>query len=176
MSAVPSPSINSPPAAMKPAAVYRRLLSYARPHLGMWLIGVAGMLLFAATDVSFAWFVRKFMQLTSFEGDRQGVLLIALGAPLLFLMRGIGDYMSNYFPGYVGRQVIKAIRRDLFRHYLDLPANYYDKAQGGMMLSKLTFNVEQVAEAVTKSITSLIRDSLRSEERRVGKECRSRWS
>jgi ATP-binding cassette, subfamily B, bacterial MsbA len=116
--------------------------------------------LFAATDTSFAYFVKKFMELTKFEGSRQDVLLIALGAPLLFLFRGIGDYMSNYFPGYVGRQVIKAIRADLFRHYLDLPASYYDKAQGGLMLSKLTFNVEQVAEAVTKSITSLIRDTL----------------
>src|SRR5688572_28914144 len=153
--------MNSVPApAMSPTAVYRRLLSYARPHLGMWLIGVLGMVLFAVTDVSFAFFVKKFMELTTFEGSRRDVLLIALGAPLLFLMRGIGDYMANYFPGYVGRQVIKAIRGDLFRHYLDLPASYYDKAQGGMMLSKLTYNVEQVAEAVTKSITSLIRDSL----------------
>jgi subfamily B ATP-binding cassette protein MsbA len=150
----------SPVPAMRPAAVYRRLLSYARPHLGMWLIGVGGMILFAATDTSFAFFVKRFMELTHFEGDRQDVLLIALGAPLLFLLRGVGDYMSNYFPGYVGRQVIKAIRADLFRHYLDLPASYYDKAQGGAMLSKLTYNVEQVAEAVTKSITSLIRDSL----------------
>jgi subfamily B ATP-binding cassette protein MsbA len=150
----------TPAPAMKPGAVYWRLLSYARPHLGMWLIGMCGMVLFAATDTSFAWFVKKFMELTRFEGSRQDVLLIALGAPLLFLFRGIGDYMSNYFPGYVGRQVIKAIRADLFRHYLDLPASYYDKAQGGMMLSKLTYNVEQVAEAVTKSITSLIRDTL----------------
>ncbi|HUQ09509.1 MAG TPA: lipid A export permease/ATP-binding protein MsbA [Steroidobacteraceae bacterium] len=153
MNAAPAPE-------MKPGAVYRRLLSYARPHLGMWLIGLCGMVLFAATDTSFAWFVKQFMELTRFEGDRQDVLLISLGAPLLFLLRGVGDYMSNYFPGYVGRQVIKAIRADLFRHYLDLPASYYDKAQGGTMLSKLTYNVEQVAEAVTKSITSLIRDTL----------------
>jgi subfamily B ATP-binding cassette protein MsbA len=145
---------------LSPGTIYRRLLSYARPHLGMFLIGVCGMLLFAATDGAFALFVKEFMQQTHFEGSRQAVLLIAVGAPLLFLLRGIGDYMSNYFPGYVGRQVIKSIRRDLFRHYLHLPAGYYDRAQGGMMLSRLTFNIEQVAEAVTKSITSLIRDTL----------------
>jgi ATP-binding cassette, subfamily B, bacterial MsbA len=142
------------------AQIYRRLLSYARPHLGMFLIGVFGMVLFAATDGTFAFFVKEFMESTSFEGNRRTVLLIAVGAPLLFLLRGIGDYMSTYFPGYVGRQVIKAIRADLFRHYLHLPASYYDRAQGGMMLSKLTFNIEQVAEATTKAITSLIRDSI----------------
>ena len=142
------------------AQIYRRLLSYARPHLGMFLIGVFGMVLFAATDGAFAFFVKEFMESTNFEGNRRTVLLIAVGAPLLFLLRGIGDYMSTYFPGYVGRQVIKAIRADLFRHYLHLPASYYDRAQGGMMLSKLTFNIEQVAEATTKAITSLIRDSI----------------
>ncbi len=140
--------------------IYRRLLSYARPHIGMFLVGVCGMLLFAATDGAFALFVKEFMARTHFEGSRQAVLLIAVGAPVLFLLRGIGDYMSNYFPGYVGRQVIKAIRRDLFRQYLRLPAGYYDRAQGGMMLSRLTFNIEQVAEATTKSITSLIRDTV----------------
>ncbi len=50
---------SGPAPEMKPGAVYRRLLSYARPHLGMWLIGVLGMVLFAATDTSFAFFVKR---------------------------------------------------------------------------------------------------------------------
>jgi subfamily B ATP-binding cassette protein MsbA len=150
----------SPAPALSPAAIYRRLLSYARPHLGMYLFGVLGMALFAATDGAFAFFVNEFLRSASLESYTTSIALIALGAPLLFLLRGIGDYMANYFPGYVGRQVIKAIRGDLFGHYLNLPASYYDRAQGGTMLSKLTFNIEQVAEATTKSITSLIRDTL----------------
>ena len=60
----------------------------------------------------------------------------------------------------MGRRVIKAIRGDLFRHYLALPTRYYDREGTGHLLSRLTYNVEQVAEAVTKSITSLIRDTL----------------
>ncbi len=153
MNAAPAPEF-------APGIIYRRLLAYARPHLGMWLIGVLGMVLFACIDGAYAFFVKEFMESTSFEGNERTILLIAVGAPVLFLLRGIGDYMANYFPGYVGRQVIKSIRADLFRHYLHLPASYYDRAQGGTMLSKLTFNIEQVAEATTKSITVLIRDSL----------------
>jgi ATP-binding cassette, subfamily B, bacterial MsbA len=153
--------VNAAPAPeFAPGIIYRRLLAYARPHLGMWLIGVLGMVLFACIDGAYAFFVKEFMESTSFEGNERTILLIAVGAPVLFLLRGIGDYMANYFPGYVGRQVIKSIRADLFRHYLHLPASYYDRAQGGTMLSKLTFNIEQVAEATTKSITVLIRDSL----------------
>ena len=94
------------------------------------------------------------------ERDPEILWLIPIGAPVLFLLRGIGDYMSVYFPGYVGRQVIKSHPRRLFRQYLDLPASYYDRVSSGTLLSRLTYNIEQVAEATTNSITSLIRDSL----------------
>jgi len=152
--------VSQPEVIANPAKVYRRLLRYAKPHRGMFMIGVLGMMLFAATDGAFAFFVKKFMEGTLIDGSREVLWLVPIGAPVLFLLRGIGDYMSNYFPGYVGRQVIKGIRGDLFRQYLHLPASYYDRVSGGMLLSRLTFNIEQVAEATTKSITSLIRDSL----------------
>jgi subfamily B ATP-binding cassette protein MsbA len=159
--------VSQPETIASPGKVYRRLLGYARPHRGMFMIGVLGMALFAITDGAFAFFVQKFIKgmnaaqfATLSSGTPEILWLIPIGAPILFLLRGIGDYMSNYFPGYVGRQVIKGIRGDLFRQYLHLPASYYDRVSGGMLLSRLTFNIEQVAEATTKSITSLIRDSL----------------
>ena len=140
--------------------VYRRLLAYARPHLGMFLIGVVGMALFAATGPGFAWLVQNFVDLGFVKKDPSVLWLVPLGAPLLFLLRGLGDYVGVYFPGYVSRQIIKAMRRDLFRQYLNFPARYYDQQSTGTMLSRLTFNIEQVAEATTNSTGALIRDSL----------------
>jgi subfamily B ATP-binding cassette protein MsbA len=60
----------------------------------------------------------------------------------------------------VGRQIIKAMRAELFAHYLRLPAIYYDSASSAQMLSRMTYNVELVAEASTNSVTVLIRDTL----------------
>ena len=150
----------SPTSDINPAQVYRRLLSYAWPYRGTFLIGVLGMALFAATDGTLALFVKQFVDGTFYERNERVLWLVPIGAPVLFLLRGLGDYMSTYFPGRVGRRVIKAIRGDLFRHYLALPTSYYDREGTAHLLSKLTYNVEQVAEAVTKSITSLIRDTL----------------
>lgn len=141
-------------------AVYRRLLGYARPHLGMFAIGVLGMMLFAATDASLAYLVQRFLGGAFVDPDPNIVWMIPLGALAIFFLRGIGEYVSNYFPGWVGRQVIKALRAELFAHYLRLPARYYDTAASGGMLSRLTYNIELVAEATTNAITVLIRDSL----------------
>jgi ATP-binding cassette, subfamily B, bacterial MsbA len=151
---------DAPKPEMTPGQVYRRLLSYALPYRGTFMIGVLGMALFAATDGSLALFVKQFVDGTFFEKNTRVLWLIPLGAPVLFLLRGLGDYMSVYFPGKVGRHVIKAIRADLFRHYLRLPTRYYDRGEGAHLLSRLTFNIEQVAEATTKSVISLIRDTL----------------
>jgi len=148
------------PEIQNPARIYRRLLSYARPHLGMFMIGVVGMILFAATDSAMAYLVKVFLGGAFVEPDPRIIWLVPVGALLLFLVRGIGDYVSNYFPGWVGRQIIKAIRAELFAHYLRLPAAYYDSATSGQMLSRLTYNVELVAEATTSAVTVLIRDTL----------------
>jgi subfamily B ATP-binding cassette protein MsbA len=153
----PVPAVAAP---LPAAKVWRRLLRYAQPHLGMFLIGVAGMALFAASDASLAAFVNVFLKGAFVQPDPRMIWLIPLGAVGLFLVRGIGDYMSNYFPGWVGRQVIKTLRGELFAKYLTLPASYYDHSSSGEMLSRLTYNIEQVAEAATNSVTSLIRDSL----------------
>jgi len=152
--------MNSTPPVIDSTHVYRRLLGYARPHLGMFLVGVVGMALFAATGPGFAWLVQNFVDLGFVKKDPDVLWLVPFGAPLLFLLRGAGDYVGVYFPGYVSRQIIKAMRRDLFRQYLHFPAKYYDQQSTGTMLSRLTFNIEQVADATTNSTGALIRETL----------------
>lgn len=142
------------------ARIYRRLLEYARPHLAMFLIGVAGMALFAAMDLAFVWLVKEFLNGAFVRRDTHILWSVPLAIVVIFFLRGIGDYMSNYFPGWVGRQVIKRMRGQLFEQYLHLPTAYYDRAASGQMLSRLTYNIELVAEAATNSVTVLIRDTL----------------
>jgi subfamily B ATP-binding cassette protein MsbA len=140
--------------------IYRRLLRYARPYVGVFLIGVLGMALFAATESGLSLFVKYFFNGAFVNPNPNIQWMIPLGVVVLFGLRGIGDYVSNYFPGWVGRQVIKGLRRDVFSHYLRLPTAYLDFQQSGQLLSKLTFNIELVAAAATNASISLIRDSL----------------
>ncbi|HJS22450.1 MAG TPA: ABC transporter transmembrane domain-containing protein [Steroidobacteraceae bacterium] len=148
------------PLAQDALRVYRRLLGYARPHLGMFMIGVVGMLLFAGSDAALVWLVKEFFKGAFVEQDPRTLALVPPAVFLLFLIRGVGDYVSNYFPGWVGRQIVKAIRGELFAHYLRLPTLYFDRQASGEMLSRLTYNTELVAEAATTSITVMIRDTL----------------
>jgi subfamily B ATP-binding cassette protein MsbA len=141
-------------------SIYRRLLRYAKPYTGVFLIGVMGMVLFAATQSALAYLVKTFFKGAFVIRDPKIIWEIPLGVVVLFALRGIGDFVANYYPSWVGRQVVKGLRRDVFAHYLRLPTAYLDQQQSGHLLSKLTNNIEMVAGAATNAAISLIGDSL----------------
>jgi subfamily B ATP-binding cassette protein MsbA len=141
-------------------ATYRRLLGYLRPHLRMFMLGVLGMAIFAATDAGWAAFVKFFLDGTFVDKDPRMVWLVPVALVGLFILRGAADFLQTYCPGLVGRKIIKTLRGQIFDRYLNLPVTFFDHQASGTLLSKLTYNTEQVATATTDSITVFIRDTL----------------
>jgi len=150
-------SLKMPAGALR---TYRRLLGYLRPHRGMFAVGVFGMVLFAATDAGWAAFVKFFLDGTFVERDPRMVWLVPVALVGLFILRGVADFMQTYAPGYVGRHIVKTLRGEIFDRYVNLPVTYFDRNASGILLSRLTFNTEQVATATTDSVTVFIRDTL----------------
>jgi len=149
--------LKMPPGALQ---TYRRLLRYLRPHLKVFMIGVLGMTIFAATDAGWAAFVKFFLDGTFVARDPRMVWLVPIALVGLFILRGLGDFLQTYCPGWVGRRIVKTLRGEIFDSYLRLPVSYFDRQASGVLLSRLTYNTEQVATATTDSITVFIRDSL----------------
>ena len=83
------------PAVQDPGRVYRRLLGYARPHVGMFAVGVFGMALFAATDSAMAYLVQVFLNGAFADPDPRIVWIVPLGAITLFLLRGIAMWTGS---------------------------------------------------------------------------------
>jgi ATP-binding cassette, subfamily B, bacterial MsbA len=151
----------APESVQQARKIYARLLRYAWPYRAMYLVGVVGMVLYASSDLITVFFTKTYLHDAMALQQHQIVLRwLPLGVLLIFLSRGVGDYLANYFPFWVGRQVIKAIRGELFAHYLLLPTAQYDRESSAVKLNRLTYNAEMVAAATTDSLTVMIRDSL----------------
>jgi subfamily B ATP-binding cassette protein MsbA len=118
------------------------------------------MVLFAATDAGWAAFVKFFLDGTFVDKDPRMVWIVPVSLVGLFILRGIADFLQTYCPGHVGRHIVKTLRGEVFDRYLNLPVSYFDRNSSGVLLSRLTFNTEQVATATTDSITVFIRDTL----------------
>jgi len=149
--------LKMPPDAL---ATYRRLLRYLRPHLKIFMVGVLGMTIFAATDAGWAAFLKYFLDGTFVDKDPRMVWIVPVMLVALFMLRGVGDFLQTYYPGFVGRKIVKTLRSEIFSRYLYLPVSFFDRQASGMLLSRLTYNTEQVANATTDSITVFIRDTL----------------
>ena len=140
--------------------LYRRLLGYASPPYRVFLLAVLAMLVFAMTDTGFAALMKPMLDGSFVEHDPEAIRFVPLALIGLFMVRGVAGFALRYGMSWIGRQVILALRRDLFRHLLALPCQYFDQNPSGYLLSRMTFDVEQVAEATTNAITVLIRDTL----------------
>ncbi len=153
-------------AQVRPLDIYRRLLGYAKPHWPVFLAAAVGMAAYAATDTGFAFLVKQLLaSIDSAPGaeDPRAELVrrwLPLGILVLFLVRGSAEFVSTYSLGWIGRQVIKQLRAQVFGKFLHLPTRYFDGSSTGALLSRLTFNIEQIAESASNVVTVLIRDSL----------------
>ena len=76
----------------------------------------------------------------------------------LVIGRGVFNFMSSYCLSYVGSQVVRALRQELFEHILHLPVSFHDKNSTGDLISKITFDTEQVQQAITKALLIVVRE------------------
>ncbi|HQU16813.1 MAG: lipid A export permease/ATP-binding protein MsbA [Chromatiales bacterium 21-64-14] len=142
------------------AAVYRRLLRYAKPHWKLFLIAAFGMAVYGSTDAGFAAIMKPMLDGSFVRRDPAVIRMIPPLLIGLFTLRMVAGFLSTYGMSWVGRRVVTDLRGDLFHHLLQLPARFYDQVSSGPLLAKFTYHVEQVAQTTTTVVTILIRDSL----------------
>ncbi len=142
------------------SSIYRRLLGYTFEHKLIFTIAIIAMAMFAVTDTAFAALIKPLLDGSFVEKDPDTIRLFPFVLIGLFLLRSIAGFVSTYGISWVGRNIIKKIRQEMFEKLVHMPTKTYDFASSGELLSKLTYDTEQVAEAATKALTVLVRDGL----------------
>jgi len=140
--------------------LYRRLLSFAFPHWKIFVLAMLGMVVFSATDAAFAKLIEPMLDGSFVNKDPETITWVPLLIILVFLVRVVGGFISNYGMAWIARNVIFTLRKKMFTQLLKLPSRFYDHASSGVLLSKLLYDVEQLAQASSSVITILIRDTL----------------
>ena len=140
--------------------LYKRLLKRTKVYKGVFILAVLGMILHALADTSFAALIKPLLDGSFVNQDEDVISLMPALIILIFIFRGIGSFMSNYGMAFVGRSIIRDIRKDMFDKIILKSSESYDESITGRLVSKITFDAEQVAEAATKAITVIIKDGL----------------
>ncbi|MEO2279427.1 lipid A export permease/ATP-binding protein MsbA [Pseudoalteromonas pernae] len=137
---------------------YKRLLGYVKDFKSAAIVAVIGMLGYSAMDATFVWLMQPFID----DGltDRNSTVLTWAPYVVIALVigRGTFNFLSSYCLAYVGSQVVRSLRQDLFTHMLNLPVSFHDNHSNGELISKITFDTEQVQQAITKALLVLVRE------------------
>lgn len=70
----------------------------------------------------------------------------------IFLGIGLGEFLSKYYMGFVGRSVVCDYRQQMLNHMLYVPMSYYKQHTVGELISKVNYDAEQVANAVSDAV------------------------
>jgi subfamily B ATP-binding cassette protein MsbA len=135
---------------------FKRLLTYVKPYQAGFILAIIGMLGYAAIDT---YFFSKLQPLID-EGltgkDPDFMKYAPAFVIITFILRGIFHFIGNYCLAWVGNSVVTDLRQQLFEHILTLPVSFHDKESTGTLISKLTYDTEQVLQATSKAILTLV--------------------
>lgn len=139
--------------------LYLRLLKFVKPYWTKLLLAMIFMTLVAATNGLTAFIVKPVLDHIFFEKNATMLYLIPGGVILLYLVKGVFDYLQTYLMGYVGQKVITDIRTMIFDSLQRQSLSFFDKTPTGTSISRIINDVNLVQSTVSDTFTAVLKDS-----------------
>ncbi|ACA86103.1 lipid A export permease/ATP-binding protein MsbA [Shewanella woodyi] len=161
--------------------VFKRLMVYIKPLKGVFFLAVVGLVLYGLVDMTFIAVIKPFID-GGFGGQASQIPSAANGLDLgttdgfnsssdvlmmapfvvigLFTLRGLANFLSTYCVSYMSARLIMDMRQHVFDHYLTLPVSYMDRENTGSLISRVTYDTEQIARATGSALITMVRDSI----------------
>jgi subfamily B ATP-binding cassette protein MsbA len=132
------------------------------PYKVAFIAALMGMLLVAAGDTGFAWILQPLMDKGFVQRDQDYIAFIPFLLVGIAMARAIGDFIDGYCINWVSRKVIQDLRQKMFDRLIYAPTEFFDHESSGALVSRLTYDVEQVARASGGAFRILFRDMLKA--------------
>ncbi len=140
--------------------LYLRLLRYVRPYRRIFALSLLGTAAAAATEPLIPALIKPLLDGSFVDKDPHSIRLMPLLLVAVFIIRGVSDFIGNIAMGWIAHRVVADLRNALFARLLTLPTRYFDNHSTGNLLSRLTYDVNQVMTATTQALVTLVKDGL----------------
>ena len=140
------------------AQTFKRLWPTIAPFKwGLVAAGVA-LVLNAAADSTLIYMLKPLLDDGFGKADHSFLKLMAVLVVLFIMLRGITSFVANYCLAWVSGKVVMILRRRLFKHLMFMPVSFFDQNSTGRLLSRVTYDTEQVAQTSSSSLTTIVRE------------------
>lgn len=140
------------------ASTFRRLLGYLKHYRFGFLVAILGMIGYASVDVFFLSQFDQFIDRGITQRDMDYLALAPVAVIVLFLLRGVFHFIASYCLNWSGTHIVKDLRQQLFEKMLALPVSYHDQHSTGELISRITYDAEQIKQASSKALVVLIHE------------------
>ena len=139
--------------------VYIRLFKYALTYKLILILGIVAIVITALADTSFLALLKKITDEGFVSNPNNLTSLIPLILIFIVLIRACARFISSYSLRWVSRKIVEKLRYDIFDNLMKLPIYYFDSNTTGTLISKITYETEQLQTIITKATLTALRDS-----------------
>ncbi len=140
-------------------ALCGRLAVYVKPFWLVLVLGLVANIVYSLIDAGFTYMMRPFLDKGFVHVDLRFIRHIPWIVLFGITARGLVNSLGNYCMTWVARALVNVLRQKVFLHILKLPADHYDQASSGELLSKILYDVEQVAQVSADALTDFVQNT-----------------
>ncbi|MCG8451579.1 MAG: ABC transporter ATP-binding protein/permease, partial [Spirochaetales bacterium] len=136
----------------------KKIISLVSQYWQRMALAAVCMIMVAGTNGAMALLVKPVLDDIFIAKNQEMLLLIPGLAILVFLVKGIGTYGSEYLMNYIGERIIRYFREALYEKITDLPIAFIHKERTGNLMSRITNDVNIVKGMVSTAVINIFRD------------------
>ncbi|AZI14364.1 lipid A ABC transporter ATP-binding protein/permease MsbA [Avibacterium paragallinarum] len=137
---------------------FKRLWPIIAPFKAGLIAAAATLVFNALADAALIQMLKPLLDDGFGKADVGFLRMMSIIVVLLIMVRGVTSFVSTYCLGWVSGKVVMTIRRRLFRHLMYMPVPFFDQNSSGKLLSRITYDSEQVANSSSGSLVTIVRE------------------
>ncbi|EKY4193796.1 lipid A ABC transporter ATP-binding protein/permease MsbA [Vibrio harveyi] len=137
---------------------FKRLWQFIRLYKSGLIVAVIALVVNAISDTYMISLLKPLLDEGFGNAESDFLRTLPLIVFAMMFIRGLSGFVSTYCLSWVSGNVVMQIRRMVFNHFMHMPVSYFDKEKTGSLLSRITYDSEQVSAATSSALVSIVRE------------------
>ena len=134
----------------------KKYISFYKKHKFKLLIALLGMIITAASGALIAYLVKPVLDDIFINKNEQMLAILPLGVILAYFLKGLGNFFSQYYIGYIGRDIVREVREKLLKKILSMDLDFFQHHHSGSLISRMINDIDKILAAVSTQMANLI--------------------
>lgn len=139
---------------------FKQYIPYYKNYKLKFLFAFIGMVMVAGGSAGAAYVVKPLLDEIFIAKNEEMLNILPYAIIALYAAQGFGKFLQAYYISYIGQDIIRIIRDKLLTHVLNLDIDFFQKKQGGELISRIINDINRIQVAVSTQIAELIRESI----------------